>query len=155
EPQIWDAIRFGAVLENVVLDAGTRRPDYDGEKFTENTRAAYPLDHIANAELSGLGGHPANVIFLSADAFGVLPPVSRLPADQALYYFLSGYPAKVAGTEQGVEGPEATFSTCFAAPFLPLHPATYAELLAAKLQAHGTRVWLVNTGWAGGGYGVG
>jgi phosphoenolpyruvate carboxykinase (ATP) len=155
EPQIYSAIRFGAVLENVVLDQATRRPDYDSEKYTENTRAAYPIDHIDNAELSGRGGHPANVIFLSADAFGVLPPVSRLTVDQAMYYFLSGYTAKVAGTEQGVKEPQATFSTCFAAPFLPLHPASYAELLAVKLGAHGSRVWLVNTGWTGGGYGVG
>jgi phosphoenolpyruvate carboxykinase (ATP) len=155
EPQIYGAIRFGAVLENVVLDQATRRPDYDAEKYTENTRAAYPIDYIDNAELSGRGGHPANVIFLSADAFGVLPPVSRLSVDQAMYYFLSGYTAKVAGTEQGVKEPQATFSTCFAAPFLPLHPASYAEQLAVKLQAHGSRVWLVNTGWTGGGYGAG
>ena len=155
EPQIYSAIRFGAVLENVPLDPLTRRPDYDAEKFTENTRAAYPIDHIDNAELSGRGGHPANVLFLSADAFGVLPPVSKLTVEQAMYYFLSGYTAKVAGTEQGVREPQATFSTCFAAPFLPLRPAVYAEQLAAKLKAHGAQVWLVNTGWTGGGYGVG
>ncbi|HYT91360.1 MAG TPA: phosphoenolpyruvate carboxykinase (ATP) [Gemmataceae bacterium] len=155
EPQIWNAIRFGAVLENVVLDGRTRIPDYDEERYTENTRAAYPLEHIDNAELSGRGGHPRNVIFLACDAFGVLPPLSRLTVDQALYHFLSGYTAKVAGTERGVTEPEATFSTCFAAPFLPLPPARYADLLAGKLKTHGSQVWLVNTGWTGGGYGAG
>jgi phosphoenolpyruvate carboxykinase (ATP) len=155
EPQIWDALRFGAVLENVVLDPDTRAPDYNSELHTENTRAAYPLDYIHNAELSGRGGHPSNLVFLTADAFGVMPPLSRLTLDQALYHFLSGYTAKVAGTERGVTEPEATFSTCFAAPFLPLHPAVYAELLRIKLAEHGAQVWLVNTGWTGGGYGVG
>ncbi len=155
EPQIWDAIRFGCVLENVVLDSDTRQPDYDSQQFTENTRAAYPLEYIPNAELSERGGHPTNLVFLTADAFGVMPPLSRLTVDQALYHFLSGYTAKVAGTERGVTEPQATFSTCFAAPFLPLHPAVYAELLRAKLARHGSQVWLVNTGWTGGGYGVG
>ncbi len=155
EPQIWNAIRFGAVLENVVLDPVTRLPDYDAERLTENTRAAYPIEYIDNAELSGRGGHPSNLVFLACDAFGVLPPVSRLTTEQVMYYFLSGYTAKVAGTETGVTDPQATFSTCFAAPFLPLDPARYAELLAAKLQVHGAVVWLVNTGWTGGGYGVG
>jgi phosphoenolpyruvate carboxykinase (ATP) len=155
EPQIWDAIRFGAVLENVVLDPDSREPDYDSEHHTENTRAAYPLEYIPNAELSERGGHPKNIVFLTADAFGVMPPLSRLTVDQALYHFLAGYTAKVAGTERGVTEPEATFSTCFAAPFLPLHPATYAELLRTRLAAHGSQVWLVNTGWTGGGYGVG
>jgi phosphoenolpyruvate carboxykinase (ATP) len=150
EPQIWSALRFGAVLENVVLDPVTRKPDYDSEWHTENTRAAYPLDYIDNAELSGRGGHPGNLVFLTADAFGVLPPLSLLSVEQAMYHFLSGYTAKVAGTERGVTEPQATFSTCFAAPFLPLHPATYAELLAVKLEAHGSQVWLVNTGWTGG-----
>src|SRR5438477_4959898 len=122
EPQIWNAIRFGCVLENVVLDPQTRQPDYADDRFTENTRAAYPVDFIDNCELSGRGGHPANVVFLTCDAFGVMPPVSRLTPEQALYLFLSGYTAKVAGTEAGVSEPAATFSTCFAAPFLPLHP---------------------------------
>jgi phosphoenolpyruvate carboxykinase (ATP) len=155
EPQIWNAIRFGAVLENVPLDPVTREPDYDSEQWTENTRAAYPVDYIDNAELSGVGGHASNLVFLSCDAFGVLPPLSRLSREQAMYYFLSGYTAKVAGTEAGVTEPEATFSTCFAAPFLPLDPPRYAELLAAKLKTHGAQVWLVNTGWTGGGYGQG
>jgi phosphoenolpyruvate carboxykinase (ATP) len=155
EPQIWNAIRFGAVLENVVLDPRTRRPDYDDAGLTENTRAAYPLEHIDNADLSGCGGHPRNVVFLTCDAFGVLPPLSQLTVEQALYHFLSGYTAKVAGTERGVHEPEATFSACFAAPFLPLEPTRYADLLAAKLKAHGSQVWLVNTGWTGGVYGEG
>jgi phosphoenolpyruvate carboxykinase (ATP) len=150
EPQIWNAIRFGCVLENVVLDPHTRVPDYDDERLTENTRAAYPVDFIDNCELSGRGGHPRQVIFLTCDAFGVMPPLSRLTRDQALYHFLSGYTAKVAGTEAGVTEPGATFSTCFAAPFLPLHPTRYAEMLGERMQAHGSQVWLVNTGWTGG-----
>jgi phosphoenolpyruvate carboxykinase (ATP) len=155
EPQIWNAIRFGCVLENVVLDPRTRRPDYDDPFYTENTRAAYPVDYIDNCELSGQGGHPANVLFLTCDAFGVLPPLSRLTLDQALYHFLSGYTAKVAGTEVGVTTPQATFSTCFAEPFLPLQPARYAELLRERLQRHESQVWLLNTGWTGGPQGVG
>jgi phosphoenolpyruvate carboxykinase (ATP) len=155
EPQIWNAIRFGCVLENVPLDPATRRPDYDSEHYTENTRAAYPVDFIANAEPSGRGGHPSNILFLTCDSFGVLPPLSLLTPEQALYHFLSGYTAKVAGTEKGVTEPEATFSTCFAAPFLPLEPNRYAELLRAKLVRHGSQVWLVNTGWTGGVYGQG
>jgi phosphoenolpyruvate carboxykinase (ATP) len=155
EPQIYSAIRFGAVLENVVIDPATRAPDYDDEKITENTRAAYPVDFIDNAVPSGRGGHPKNIIFLTCDAFGVLPPLSRLTHDQALYHFLSGYTAKVAGTEADVTEPQATFSTCFAAPFLPLDATRYADLLLAKLQAHGSQVWLVNTGWTGGSYGQG
>jgi len=155
EPQIWNAIRFGSVLENVPLDARTHVPDYDSEQYTENTRAAYPVEFIDNAELSGRGGHPANVLFLTCDAFGVLPPLARLTPEQALYHFLSGYTAKVAGTETGVTEPEATFSTCFAAPFLPLHPAQYAELLHERLRRHAAQVWLVNTGWTGGPYGTG
>ncbi len=155
EPQIWNAIRFGAVLENVVVDPRTRRPDFDDARFTENTRAAYPVDFIAGAEPSGRGGHPRTVLFLTCDAFGVLPPLSRLTPEQALYHFLSGYTAKVAGTERGVTDPEATFSTCFAAPFLPLHPTRYAALLHERLRAHGATVWLVNTGWTGGAYGQG
>ncbi len=155
EPQIWNAIRFGCVLENVPLNPDTRRPDYDSEHYTENTRAAYPVDFIDNAEQSGRGGHPANVLFLTCDSFGVLPPLSRLTPEQALYHFLLGYTAKIAGTEKGVTEPEATFSTCFAAPFLPLEPTRYAELLRAKLLKYGAQVWLVNTGWTGGVYGQG
>lgn len=155
EPQIYNAIRFGSVLENVVIDPRTRRPDYDSQHHTENTRAAYPIDYIAGSEPSGRGGHPNNVVFLTCDAFGVLPPIARLMPEQALYHFLSGYTAKVAGTEAGVTEPEATFSTCFAAPFLPLPPARYAELLHNRLKTHGSAVWLVNTGWTGGPYGQG
>jgi phosphoenolpyruvate carboxykinase (ATP) len=155
EPQIWDAIRFGSVLENVVVDPTTRRADYDDTRFTENTRAAYPVDFIPNAEPTSRGGHPRTILFLTCDAFGVLPPLARLTPEQALYHFLSGYTAKVAGTEKGVTEPEATFSTCFAAPFLPLHPARYAEMLHERLRAHGSAVWLVNTGWTGGPPGVG
>jgi phosphoenolpyruvate carboxykinase (ATP) len=152
EPQIWNAIRFGSVLENVVLDPQTREPDYDNEHYTENTRAAYPVDYIDNADLTGQGGHPRNIFFLACDAFGVLPPLSRLTTAQALYHFLSGYTAKVAGTETGVTHPQATFSTCFAAPFLPLLPGRYAQMLQDRLQKHGSQVWLVNTGWTGGPY---
>jgi phosphoenolpyruvate carboxykinase (ATP) len=155
EPQIWNAIRFGTVLENVVLDPLTRRPDFDDDSVTENTRAAYPLGLIDHVEPTSCGGHPRTLLFLTCDAFGVLPPLSRLTPEQARYHFLSGYTAKVAGTEAGVTEPEATFSTCFAAPFLPLHPTRYAELLHQRLREHGSEVWLVNTGWSGGPYGVG
>jgi phosphoenolpyruvate carboxykinase (ATP) len=155
EPQIWNAIRFGCVLENVVLDPETRRPNYDDESLTENTRAAYPVDFIDNCVPSGTGGHPRNVVFLTCDAFGVLPPLARLTPEQAQYHFLLGYTAKVAGTERGVTEPEATFSSCFAAPFLPLPATRYSEMLAEKLKKHNAPVWLVNTGWSGGGFGVG
>jgi phosphoenolpyruvate carboxykinase (ATP) len=155
EPQIYDAIRFGCVLENVVVDPRTRRPNYDDDRHTENTRAAYPVDFIDNCEPSGQGGHPRNLLFLTCDAFGVLPPLSRLTPEQALYHFLSGYTAKIAGTETGVTEPQVTFSTCFAAPFLPLHPTRYAAMLHEKLRAHQAAVWLVNTGWSGGPYGRG
>jgi phosphoenolpyruvate carboxykinase (ATP) len=155
EPQIWNAIRFGSVLENVAVDPVSRRPDFDDEQFTENTRAAYPVSFIDNAVAGSRGGHPRSLLFLTCDAFGVLPPLSRLTPEQAMYHFLSGYTAKVAGTEAGVTEPEATFSTCFAAPFLPLHPARYAEMLRKKLREHGSQVWLVNTGWSGGPYGIG
>jgi phosphoenolpyruvate carboxykinase (ATP) len=155
EPQIWNAIRYGSVLENVVVDPLTRQANYDDTRYTENTRAAYPASFIANAEPSGRGGHPRTVVFLTCDAFGVLPPLARLTAEQALYHFLSGYTAKVAGTEAGVTEPEATFSTCFAAPFLPLHPAHYAGMLHERLRQHGSAVWLVNTGWSGGPFGIG
>jgi phosphoenolpyruvate carboxykinase (ATP) len=150
EPQIWNAIRFGSVLENVVVAPDTRQPDYHDHSITENTRATYPVEYIANCELSGRGGHPANILFLTCDAFGVLPPISKLNHEQAVFHFLSGYTAKVAGTEAGVTEPEATFSTCFGAPFLPLHPARYGEMLKEKLKRHGSQVWLVNTGWIGG-----
>jgi len=154
EPEIWDAIRFGSVLENVVL--GERRvPNYDDGSLTENTRCAYPVEFIENAVLPSMGGHPKNVLFLTADAFGVLPPVSRLTQEQAMYHFLNGYTAKIAGTETGVVEPQATFSTCFAAPFLPLPPKMYAELLGQKTEKHGAQVWLINTGWTGGPYGLG
>jgi phosphoenolpyruvate carboxykinase (ATP) len=155
EPQIWNAIRFGCVLENVVIAPHTHRPLFDDDRVTENTRAAYPVDFIDNCELSGKGDHPRNIFFLACDAFGVLPPISRLTQDQAMYHFLSGYTAKVAGTETGVTEPKATFSTCFAAPFLPLHPVRYAEMLQQRLKAHGSAVWLVNTGWTGGPFGRG
>ncbi len=155
EPQIYDAIRFGCVLENVPVDPVSRVPDFDSQKYTENTRAAYPVDFIPNCELSGRGGHPRNVFFLTCDAFGVLPPLARLTPKQAMDYFLCGYTAKVAGTEAGVTEPTPEFSTCFAKPFLPLPPRRYAEMLGAKLATHAAPVWLVNTGWTGGPYGVG
>jgi phosphoenolpyruvate carboxykinase (ATP) len=156
EPQIWNAIRFGTVLENVVMDEATRRLDFESDAITENTRAAYPIDFIDNAVIPSVGGHPANVIFLTADAFGVLPPISRLTPEQAMYHFLSGYTAKVAGTERGLtKEPQATFSACFGAPFLPRPAAVYAELLGDKLRRHKARCWLVNTGWVGGPYGAG
>ncbi|MFQ3667339.1 MAG: phosphoenolpyruvate carboxykinase (ATP) [Fimbriimonadaceae bacterium] len=154
EPQIYNAIRFGSVLENVVL-RDDRVPDYDDGSVTENTRCAYPVEYIDNAVLPSVGGHPKNICFLTCDAFGVLPPISRLTAEQAMFHFLNGYTAKVAGTEDGVNEPQATFSTCFGAPFLPLPPKVYGDMLAEKIRRHGSRVWLVNTGWTGGGYGVG
>jgi phosphoenolpyruvate carboxykinase (ATP) len=154
EPQIWNAIKFGSVLENVLLDEAAV-PDYDSVQITENTRAAYPLEHIEGAVLPSVGGHPENIVFLTADAFGVLPPISRLTAEQAMYHFLNGYTAKVAGTEAGVTEPQPIFSTCFGAPFLPLRPRVYADLLGEKIAQHGSKVWLVNTGWTGGPYGVG
>jgi phosphoenolpyruvate carboxykinase (ATP) len=156
EPQIYATTRrFGTVLENVVVDPESRRLDLDDDRYTENTRAAYPLTFIENAVPSGQGGHPKNVVMLTADAFGVLPPIARLSPDAAMYHFLSGYTAKVAGTERGVTEPKATFSTCFGAPFLPLAPGRYATMLGEKIARHGARVWLVNTGWTGGPYGVG
>lgn len=155
EPQIYSAIRFGSVLENVPLNANTREPDYFDQSITENTRAAYPLEFIPNAELTGCGPHPKNVFFLTCDAFGVLPPISRLTPAQAMEHFLCGYTAKVAGTEVGVTKPEATFSTCFGSPFLPLPPRVYAELLKQKLEKHDVPVWLINTGWVAGGPGIG
>lgn len=155
EPQIWDAIRFGAVLENVVVEESTREVDFDSRRYTENTRAAYPIDYIPNAVEDGLGGHPNTIFFLTADASGVLPPIAKLSEEQAIYYFLSGYTSKLAGTERGVNEPEATFSACFGAPFLPRRPMEYAELLMERLRRYRPSVFLVNTGWTGGPYGVG
>lgn len=155
EPQIFDAIRFGSVLENTVQDPITHIVDYEDGTLTENTRCSYPIEFISNAKVPCIGGHPHNIIFLTCDAFGVLPPVSRLSPAQAMYHFISGYTAKVAGTEMGVDEPEATFSACFGAAFLVWHPTKYAEQLAEKINQHGSTVWLINTGWSGGGYGVG
>lgn len=156
EPAIWGASHaFGTVLENVMLDSVSRNLDLTDESLTENTRSAYPIEYIPNASPTGMAGHPRNVLMLSADAFGVLPPVAKLNRQQAMYYFLSGYTAKLAGTERGVTAPEAEFSACFGAPFLPLPPMTYAQLLGEKVEEHGADVWLVNTGWSGGAYGVG
>jgi phosphoenolpyruvate carboxykinase (ATP) len=156
EPEIYSTTRrFGTVLENVAIDPETRRLNLDDDRATENTRAAYPIRFIGNAVPSGQGGHPKNIIMLTADAFGVLPPISRLSADGAMYHFLSGYTAKVAGTEKGVTEPKATFSTCFGAPFLPLAPGRYAAMLGEKIARHQSQVWLVNTGWTGGPYGTG
>lgn len=155
EPDIYRAIRFGTVLENVVFDEATRDVDYSDNSLTENTRASYPIHYIPNIVEPCVGGHPTNIIFLTCDAFGVLPPVSRLSSEQAMKQFLAGYTAKVAGTEMGVTEPEATFSACFGAAFLVRHPKVYGEMLAKKMEAHDTHAWLVNTGWSGGGYGVG
>ncbi len=156
EPQIYRAIRFGSVLENVILDPATSEPDYTDSQITENTRAAYPVSFIDNAVIPGVGGHPRNVMFLTADAFGVLPPIARLTPEQAMYHFLSGYTAKLAGTEAGMgREPVPEFSACFGAPFLPLAPRVYAEMLGKRLKEHKAACWLVNTGWSGGKYGVG
>ncbi|MDP4160720.1 MAG: phosphoenolpyruvate carboxykinase (ATP) [Bacillota bacterium] len=155
EPQIWNAIKYGAVLENVVLDPETQEADYADGSLTENTRAAYPIEHIEGAAIPEMGGHPKVIVFLTADAFGVLPPIAKLSKDQAMYHFLSGYTSKLAGTERGVTEPQATFSTCFGAPFLPLAPRVYAEMLGEKIESYNTRVYLVNTGWSGGPYGIG
>jgi phosphoenolpyruvate carboxykinase (ATP) len=156
EPQIFHAIRFGSVLENVILDPVTSQPDYSDISLTENTRAAYPVDFIERAMIPGIGGHPKNILFLAADAFGVLPPIARLTPDQAMYHFLSGYTAKLAGTEAGM-GPEPVpeFSACFGSPFLPLAPHVYAEMLGKRLKQHNAACWLVNTGWTGGKFGIG
>jgi phosphoenolpyruvate carboxykinase (ATP) len=155
EPQIYQALGAGSILENVIVDPVTRKPDFDDATITENTRAAYPLEHIPGAEPTGQGGHPRNVFFLTCDAYGVLPPLSRLTPEQAMYHFLSGYTAKIGGTEAGIKEPTATFSACFSAPFLTLPPMRYAELLRQRLVQSGARVWLVNTGWTGGAYGQG
>jgi len=156
EPDIFQTTRrFGTILENVDVVPTTRALDLDSDRFTENTRGAYPLHFIGNADRTGMAGQPTNVVFLTADAFGVLPPISRLTLDQAQYHFISGYTAKLAGTEIGVKEPQATFSACFGAPFMPRHPGVYAAMLAERLERHGVRVWLVNTGWTGGPYGTG
>ena len=157
EPLIWSATNsFGSVLENVVIDPHTRQADFDSSRYTENTRAAYPLFRIANRVPDGAAGHPQHIFFLTADAFGILPPIARLTPEQAMVFFLSGYTSKLAGTEKGLGAePVATFSTCFGAPFLPLHPGKYAALLGEKIHAHQSQVWLINTGWTGGPYGTG
>jgi len=156
EPQIYETTRrFGTILENVAIDPNTRRLDLDDATYTENTRGSYPIDFIANSVPSGQGGHPTNIVMLTADAYGVLPPIARLTPDAAMYHFLSGYTAKVAGTEVGVKDPEPTFSPCFGGPFLVWHPTKYAEMLADKLRKHHAQTWLVNTGWSGGAYGTG
>jgi phosphoenolpyruvate carboxykinase (ATP) len=156
EPAIYETTRmFGTVLENVLMDSETRRIDLNDGSLTENTRAAYPLTHLRNIVASGMGPHPTNLVMLTADAFGVMPPIARLTLEQAMYHFLSGYTAKVAGTEKGVTEPKATFSTCFGAPFMPMQPAVYARLLGDRLAKHRVSAWLVNTGWTGGPYGVG
>ncbi len=155
EPEIFRAIRFGSVLENVVLDENTKEVDFTDTSITQNTRTSYPIEFIPNASIPCVGGHPKNIILLTCDAFGVLPPVSELSPAQAMYHFISGYTAKVAGTEMGVVDPEATFSACFGAAFMVWHPTRYAELLAEKMRQNGARAWLVNTGWTGGPHGVG
>jgi phosphoenolpyruvate carboxykinase (ATP) len=156
EPLIHEAsTRFGAILENVVMNGDTREIDFDDDSITENTRSSYPITYIPGAVIPGIAGHPTNVVFLTADAFGVMPPIARLTPQQAMYHFLSGYTAKLAGTERGVTEPKAAFSTCFGAPFLPLPPSVYAGMLGDRLAQHGAQVWLVNTGWTGGAYGTG
>jgi phosphoenolpyruvate carboxykinase (ATP) len=156
EPLIFAAAnRFETILENVVVSPETRRPEWADDSKTENTRCSYPLAHLPNASKDGMGPHPENLVFLSADAFGVLPPISRLTREQAMYYFISGYTAKLAGTERGVTEPSATFSACFGAPFLPLPPSYYANVLKEKIDTYKCRVWMINTGWTGGPYGVG
>ena len=156
EPEIFATTqRWGSVMENVVIDPDTREPDFDDASLTENGRVAYPLEFVANASETGIAGHPNNLVMLTADAFGVLPPIARLSPAQAMYHFLSGYTAKVAGTEKGVAGTQATFSTCFGAPFMPRHPSVYGNLLRRLIAENGTRCWLVNTGWTGGPYGEG
>ena len=156
EPEIFRATeRFGTVIENVAYDPVSRIPDYSSAALTENTRSSYPIEHLTNFVRSGMAGHPRNVVFLTADAFGVLPPIARLTPDQAMFHFLSGYTARVAGTERGVKEPSATFSTCFGAPFMPQFPTVYARMLGEKLETHGATVWLVNTGWTGGPFGTG
>lgn len=155
EPQIWDAIKFGSILENINFIENTSIVDFEDGSKTENTRVSYPINHICNAIEPSVGGNPKNIFFLTCDAFGVLPPISKLTPEQAMYQFISGYTAKVAGTEVGVTEPQTTFSACFGKAFLPLHPSKYAELLGKKMKENNVNVWLVNTGWSGGSYGVG
>lgn len=155
EPEIYKAVRFGAVAENVSFLKGTNTIDFSSKKITENTRVSYPIDYISNALEPSIGKVPANLFFLTADAFGILPPLSKLTIQQAIYYFISGYTAKVAGTEAGILEPKPTFSACFGAPFLPLHPVVYAQMLEKKIKAHLPHIWLINTGWVGGEYGIG
>ncbi|MEN3185789.1 MAG: phosphoenolpyruvate carboxykinase (ATP) [Atribacterota bacterium] len=155
EPQIWDSIRYGAIMENVVVDPETRRPDYSDARYTENTRVSYPVEFIPNALIPGMAGHPQVVIFLTADAFGVMPPVAKLDKEQAVSYFLLGYTSKLAGTERGIIEPQTTFSVCFGAPFVPLRPQVYAQMLGKRIEKYSPRVYLVNTGWIGGPYGIG
>lgn len=154
EPQIWNAIKFGTLLENVVCDSNGA-VDYTSTLYTENTRAAYPIDYIPNAVLEGNGGHPKTILFLTADAFGVLPPIAKLTKEQAMYHFMSGYTSKLAGTERGIKEPQATFSACFGEPFMPMNPSVYAKMLGAKIDQYNANVYLVNTGWSGGPYGIG
>lgn len=154
EPEIWDAIKFGSLVENVTF-SDAREINFKDDSITANTRVSYPLEFIPNAVIPSVAGHPENIFFLTADAWGVLPPISRLNSEQAMFHFVSGYTARVAGTEVGVKEPKAVFSACFGAPFLPLHPLEYANLLAEKMQQHNVKVWLINTGWTGGAYGVG
>jgi phosphoenolpyruvate carboxykinase (ATP) len=155
EPQIWNAIRFGSVMENVVIRDDTREPDFDDGSLTENTRVAYPLNYIEGAMIPSVAGHPEVIVFLTADAFGVMPPIAKLTKEGAMYHFMSGYTSKLAGTERGITEPKETFSQCFGAPFMPLHASKYAAMLGKKVAEHGTRVYLINTGWTGGPYGVG
>ena len=155
EPDIYNAIKHRAILENIGFFEGTREPDFTDAQITQNTRVSYPIYHIENAVGGSKGGHPKNIFFLTCDAFGVLPPISRLSPEQAMYHFISGYTAKVAGTEEGVVEPQVAFSACFGAPFLPLHPTRYAEMLGERMKKHRVNVWLVNTGWSGGAYGTG
>ncbi len=155
EPEIWDAIRFGALAENIVMDPESRRFDFDDAHLTENTRVGYPIHHIPNADLAGKAPHPSTVIFLTADAFGVMPPIAKLTKEQAQYHFISGYTSKLAGTERGITEPQAAFSTCFGAPFMPRESSVYAEMLKNRIEEHQANVYLINTGWQGGPYGVG
>lgn len=155
EPDIFNAVKPGALVENVTFFKGTNTIDYSSKKITENTRVSYPLHYISNAVDQGIGGTPRNIFFLTCDAYGILPPVSRLTPEQAMYQFISGYTAKIAGTEEGITEPKATFSACFGAPFMPLHPAVYAKMLGDKMKQQNVKVWMINTGWSGGGYGTG
>ena len=155
EPEIYHAIKFGSLMENVIIDSETRKPDYDDATLTENTRVGYPIEYIDNAQIPGVGGIPKVVIFLTADAFGVLPPISRLNKNAAMYHFVTGFTSKLAGTERGIKEPQPTFSTLFGEPFMPMDPQVYAQMLGDKLDKYGTRVYLVNTGWSGGSYGTG